>query len=67
MPNNPLTKKIDPKSAHAEATLWLKWAEDRYEAEVTNRPVHNKNRHALDTMWKQVIKRAAARVEATKP
>ena len=33
------------------------WAEGRWEAEVRNRPRQNVHRRALDTAWRQVIRR----------
>lgn len=34
----------------------LKWAVERWNAEVKNRPLQNVHRRALDTTWRQVIR-----------
>lgn len=34
----------------------LSWAVDRWLAEVSNRPLVNKNRRTLDDTWRQVIR-----------
>lgn len=67
MPREIPAKKIKNNTAHTEALANLAWVEGRYDAEVTKRPVHNKDRHTLDVTWKQALKRARARVEATRP
>ncbi len=58
-------KKIDPDSAHAEALAFLDWAKERFDAEVTKRPVNSAHRHTLEVTWKQVIRKAKERVKAS--
>lgn len=43
---------------------FLDWAGGRWEAEVKNRPLNNVHRRALDTTWRQVIRKLGADPEA---
>ena len=51
----PLTAPDSTRTGQAEADL--DWAVARWRAEVENRPLQNVHRRALDTTWRQVIRR----------
>ncbi|MFU6003546.1 hypothetical protein ACM7QE_33430, partial [Pseudomonas aeruginosa] len=51
-----LDDDVDAQAQHSVPDL-LEWAVDRWHAEVSQRPLTNVHRRALDDTWRQVIRR----------